>query len=82
MGSKDKGNLYKGSKMGFNMKENGSETYEMASVNKNGLMEQSMMDNGGTIKQKERASLSIPMAIITKENGRMIKPMDMERLFM
>jgi hypothetical protein len=60
------------------MKDNGSGTYGMASVNKNGQMVQSMRASGEIIRLKERENSFILMVTITKENGKMIKLTDME----
>ena len=50
----------------------------MASVNKNGPMEQYMRDYGKIIKLRGKESLHILMVITTKVNGEMIRQMVME----
>jgi hypothetical protein len=59
------------------MMDNGMVALNMATVYKYGLMELNMKECGQKAKQQEKENLPILPAIHTKENGKMIKHMDM-----
>lgn len=54
----------------------------MAQVFKSGLIMPGMKVNGGKIKQMVAENFGMQMEISMKENGKMIKLMDMASIFM
>lgn len=63
------------------MKVNGLVKIDMASDYRNGQMEQNTKVIGKTIKPKEEESFSIFLEIYMKVNGKMIKQMVMEFIY-
>jgi hypothetical protein len=64
------------------MKDNGLDLIDMDLVNKFGLMVLNIREIGKKIKLRVKENLHIQIAMSIKVNGKMIKLMDMEYLYM
>lgn len=63
------------------MRENGLVKVEMAMASKFGVMEQNMKGNGRITELMAEVNFGILMGISLMENGRMIKPVEKEFIF-